>query len=66
MNAQRDSGDINVSFEPKKKAHASTQLPFGFEGRIIFHLEPEQNAEMVSGGALPVAPLRAGCKHGGS
>lgn len=66
LTAQRDGGVINFSFEPKEKAHTSTKHPFGFEGRTIFHLEPKQNAKMVSGGALPVAPLRAVCKTGRS
>lgn len=42
-NAQSDSKDINLSFEPKVKAHPSTKFPFSFESRMIFHSEPKQN-----------------------
>lgn len=51
--AQRDGGDINFSVEPEEKAHASTKLPFGLEGRAIFHLEPKRNAKDGQRGCPP-------------
>lgn len=46
-NAQRDGGDIPFSSELKGKVYASTELPFDFEGRTLFHLEPKQNFKAV-------------------
>lgn len=64
-NAHRDSGDINFSSEPKGKAHAFTKLPFGFEGRTIFHWEPRQNFRDVQRlCSLSESPLKAGRQSG--
>ena len=72
-NAQRDGEDINFSFEPKGKAHASTKLPFGFEGTRIFHLEPKQNVKdawrpcpvsaLQLKAGVNLQDLRAACTH---
>lgn len=65
--AQKDGGDINFSFEPKEKAHASTKLPFSFEGRTIFHLEPKQNFKGVQRQCpLSELLLKAGINLAGS
>lgn len=63
-NAQRDVRDINFSLELKGKAHASTKLPFGFEGRTIFPSEPKQNFKGVQHWR-PKSPLKARCQCGG-
>lgn len=47
----KDGEQSNFSFEPKGKAHASTKLPFSFEGRMIFHLESNRISKMFGTGA---------------
>ena len=64
-NAQRDGRDINFPLKLKGKGRASTKLPFGFEGRTIFHAEPKQSFKSAQRWCpLSESPLKAQCERG--